>query len=144
MDSDTPFNYETDRPVGVAFDTDKVRVTLADGRKLTTPLKSHPWLESAMPAQREKFELNPFDVWWPDLDDGLDIEWLLQRQKVGTTSLTFPNLIEIDKRAPSPSTSISRDITFAVIQIEGSRLKVRVNSTANTSSDDIPVRTVSG
>jgi hypothetical protein len=42
------------------------------------PLAWHPWLAAAAPEQRANVELNPFDVWWTDLDEGLDIEGMLR------------------------------------------------------------------
>ena len=88
------YNYVTDRPVAVEFDGDKVWVSLADGRVLGTPLNRHPWLASATPEQRGNFELDPFAVYWPDLDDGLDIEWMRRESetghvKIGTMSIKF-------------------------------------------------------
>lgn len=55
-----------------------VWVTLADGRVIGNPLAWHPWLAAATSEQRANVELNPFDVWWTDLDEGLDIEGMLR------------------------------------------------------------------
>ncbi len=91
MSADFAYDHETDRPVAVEFSDDMVWVTLADGRKLGTPLTRHPWLKSATEEQRSNIELNPFDVWWPDLEDGLDIEWLRREQEARNAPLAGAN-----------------------------------------------------
>jgi len=72
------FNETTDHPTAVTFHKDQVQVTLADGRVLSTPLARHPWLAAATPEQRNHYELGYVSIWWPDLDEGLDIEWMLR------------------------------------------------------------------
>lgn len=72
------YTYETDRPVAVAFDGGDVCVTLADGRRISNPLDWFPWLERASVAHRANVELGAFGVYWPDLDEGLDIEGMLR------------------------------------------------------------------
>ena len=64
-------------PVAVEIHDQKVWVTLADGRSIGTPLAWYPWLEDAAPEAQEKFTLRTFSVDWDDLDEGIDIEWLL-------------------------------------------------------------------
>jgi hypothetical protein len=78
MPPDFEYKYETDRPVAVTFDNNSVSVTLADGRRISNPLAWFPWLERATPAQRNNFELDAFSVYWPDLDEGLDVEGMLR------------------------------------------------------------------
>jgi len=78
MPADFKYTYETDRPVAVAFDSGNVIVTLADGRRISNPLEWFPWLERASTEQRNNFELDAFSVYWPDLDEGLDIEGMLR------------------------------------------------------------------
>lgn len=72
------FDQSTDRPVAVDLHGGKVCVTLADGQVISTPLAGHSWLMNATPEQRANFELDYVSVWWPDLDEGLDIEWMLR------------------------------------------------------------------
>lgn len=78
MPADFEYNYETDRPVAVSIHDGKVWVTLADGRDISNPLAWHPWLEHATPEQRTQVELDAFSVYWPALDEGLDIEGMLR------------------------------------------------------------------
>jgi hypothetical protein len=69
----------TDRnhPVALNFRDGMVWVTLKDQRVIGAPLDWFPWLAQAAPDQQMNFELHAFSVYWPDLDDGLDIEALL-------------------------------------------------------------------
>jgi len=72
------YTYETDHPVAVAFEGAEVVVRLADGRRIGNPLVWFPWLEHASAAQRANFQLGAFSVFWPDLDEGLDVEGMLR------------------------------------------------------------------
>lgn len=60
------------------FDSGSVTVTLADGRRISNPLAWFPWLERANAAQRANVDLDAFSVYWPDLDEGLDVEGMLR------------------------------------------------------------------
>jgi hypothetical protein len=72
------FDQSTDHPVAIDLCGGTVDVTLADGRGITAPLVRHPWLMNGTPDQRANFEMGYVSVWWPDLDEGLDIEWMLR------------------------------------------------------------------
>ncbi|NOX62389.1 MAG: DUF2442 domain-containing protein [Chloroflexi bacterium] len=66
----------------VRFEDDVLFITLSDGRELSVPLDRIEWLQwlrEATPAQRANWEIEPggFAVYWPDLDDGVEIEHLL-------------------------------------------------------------------
>src|SRR5258708_6621187 len=77
-----PPDFEYDRkrvqPKAVRFDADNVYVVLSDGRVIGNPLSWHPWLVAATAEQRENVELRAFSVDWPDLDEGLDIQGMMQ------------------------------------------------------------------
>jgi hypothetical protein len=66
------------RPVSVAFTADELVVTLADGRKITTPLAWYPRLRDASPPERARFELMAMGIHWPDLDEDLGIAGMLR------------------------------------------------------------------
>jgi hypothetical protein len=66
------------RPVAVAFTADDLIVTLADGRRITTPLAWYPRLRDADTAARLRFELMPMGIHWPDLDEDLGIAGMLR------------------------------------------------------------------
>jgi Protein of unknown function (DUF2442) len=69
------------RPVSVAFTTDELVVSLADGRKIATPLAWYPRLRNVDDASREHFELMPLGVHCPELDEDLSIAGMLQGRK---------------------------------------------------------------
>lgn len=66
------------RPIAVAFTEDELVVTLADGRKIATPLAWYPRLRDASPAARAHFELMAMGVHWPELDEDLGIAGMLR------------------------------------------------------------------
>jgi hypothetical protein len=66
------------RPVSVAFTADELVVTLADGRKIATPLAWYPRLRDSSPAVRGHFELLPMGSHWPELDEDLGIAGMLR------------------------------------------------------------------
>jgi hypothetical protein len=66
------------RPVSVAFTADELVVTLADGRKIATPLAWYPRLRDASPSERARFELMAMGIHWPALDEDLGIAGMLR------------------------------------------------------------------
>jgi hypothetical protein len=70
--------YAKIRPVAVTTDPEYLWVTLKDGRIIGTPLAWYPWLLQASESQRAQFELLPDGVYWSELDEGLEVEGMLQ------------------------------------------------------------------
>jgi Protein of unknown function (DUF2442) len=66
------------RPLSVAFAGDELVVTLADGRRIATPLAWYPRLRDASAAARGRFELMPMGIHWPDIDEDLGVAGMLQ------------------------------------------------------------------
>jgi hypothetical protein len=66
------------RPISVAFTADELVVTLADGRKIATPLARYPRLRDADAVARAQFELMPMGIHWPELDEDLGIARMLR------------------------------------------------------------------
>jgi hypothetical protein len=66
------------RPIAVALTADELVVTLADGRRIATPLKWYPRLRDASAAARAHFELMPMGIHWPEFDEDLGIAGMLQ------------------------------------------------------------------
>jgi hypothetical protein len=68
--------------VAVKFVRDKVVVKLEDQREIGVPLARFPFLEKATPEQRGRWSLEPrgFAIYWPDLDDGIEVAHLLSGQ----------------------------------------------------------------
>lgn len=74
------------RPTAVRFTATHVYVMLNDGREVGLPLGDRylRWLRAATPEQRHRWTITPAgDVYWPELDDGLEVEHLLRPQPLG-------------------------------------------------------------
>ena len=70
------------RAKGVRFTGSTLRVALADGREISLRLNDVPWLKwlaKATPKQRAKWTIEPggFAIYWPGLDDGIEVCHLL-------------------------------------------------------------------
>lgn len=68
-------------PVQATCTDTELIVTLANGQKIVTPLWWYPRLLQAAPQQRARYELSPFGVHWPDIDEDLSIEAMLMGSK---------------------------------------------------------------
>jgi hypothetical protein len=68
------------RARAVEFTRSDLVVTLADGRKIVTPLVWYPRLKRASPKQRANYEIMPMGIHWPDLDEDLSIAGMLKGQ----------------------------------------------------------------
>ncbi len=64
--------------VSVAFTPTDLVVTLADGRKIVTPLAWYPRLERASATDRADYEIMPMGIHWPRLDEDLAIAGMLK------------------------------------------------------------------
>lgn len=65
----------------VEFTCGELVVTLADGRKITTPLDWHPRLKAATAKERANFEIMPMCIHWPDLDEDLSVAGMLKGRR---------------------------------------------------------------
>jgi len=65
---------------GLSFTDSMLYVALADGREISVPLSRFPWLAEATPAQRDRWHIEPhgFAVYWDDLDDGIEVDHLME------------------------------------------------------------------
>jgi hypothetical protein len=66
------------RASSVDFTATELVVTLADGRKIVTPLAWYPRLQQGSPAQRAHYEIMPMGIHWPDIDEDLSIAGMLK------------------------------------------------------------------
>ena len=69
------------RARAVEFTASELVVTLADGRKIATPLDWYPRLKRASAAQRDKYEIMPMGIHWPDIDEDLSIAGMLKGRR---------------------------------------------------------------
>lgn len=66
------------RARAVDFTASELVVTLADGRKIATPLEWYPRLQKASGAERMNFEIMPMGIHWPAIDEDLSIAGMLK------------------------------------------------------------------
>jgi hypothetical protein len=71
-------NKSNDQVVEVSFRAEMVYLRLADGRIIGNPLEWHSWLSTATPEQRGNVEMYELSVYFPDLDEGLDVEEMMK------------------------------------------------------------------
>jgi hypothetical protein len=69
------------RATAVHFTAADLVVTLADGRKIATPLDWYPRLKHASATQRANYEIMPMGIHWPDLDEDLGVAGMLQGRR---------------------------------------------------------------
>jgi len=65
----------------VEFTATELVVTLADGRKIATPLDWYPRLKGASAKERSNFEIMSMGIHWPDLDEDLGIAGMLKGRR---------------------------------------------------------------
>lgn len=75
------------RAESIRFTGRVIRVRLDDGREVSLPLDEVPWLKwlaKATPKQRANWSVEPggFAIYWPDLDDGIEVCHLLDSMPV--------------------------------------------------------------
>ena len=80
MNSSNPYP-DNERPVEAWCDPTQLHVRLTDGRELVTPLWWYPRLLKATPAQRNNVRLMLDGVHWPDVDEDLSVDGMLQGRK---------------------------------------------------------------
>lgn len=61
----------------VSFTKKHARISLADGRVISLPLKFYPRLKNATDEQRMNYELFGLNIYWDDLDEGIDLTAML-------------------------------------------------------------------
>jgi hypothetical protein len=66
------------RARSVEFTATELVVTLADGRRIATPLAWYPRLQKASAAARARYEIMPMGIHWPDIDEDLSIAGMLK------------------------------------------------------------------
>jgi hypothetical protein len=69
------------KPRAVEFTASELVVTLADGRRIATPLSWYPRLQRASVAERADYEIMPMGIHWPAIDEDLSIAGMLKGQR---------------------------------------------------------------
>jgi len=65
----------------VEFSPAELIVTLADGRKIATPLDWYPRLKQATAEERADYEIMPMGIHWRALDEDLSIAGMLKGRR---------------------------------------------------------------
>ena len=73
-------------PVGVRVTSDTLQVELSDGRTISAPVAWFPRLSHGTAKERANFELGPWGIHWPDLNEDISVEGLLRGQKSGESA----------------------------------------------------------
>ena len=69
-----PVIHDTrNEPQRVRFTDTHAMIDLADGRIIGVPLHFFPLLEAASDDERLNYQLGGLEVYWEDIDDGIDI-----------------------------------------------------------------------
>ena len=69
-----PVIHDTrNEPQRVRFTETHAMIDLADGRIIGVPLHFFPLLEAASDEERLNYHLGGLEVYWEDIDDGIDI-----------------------------------------------------------------------
>lgn len=58
----------------VWFEKDQIYILTSAGEKRSHPLEWFPKLQNADTKERNQFELSPFGIHWPSLDEDLSFE----------------------------------------------------------------------
>lgn len=73
-----PVIHDTrNEPRDVTFTDTHVMIELADSRIIGVPLRFFPLLEAAGDEERHNFQLGGLEVYWEDIDDGIDLPAML-------------------------------------------------------------------
>ena len=73
-----PVLHDTrNEPQTVSFTNRHVMIELTDGRIIGVPLHFFPLLEAATVDERQNYRLGACDVYWEDIDDGIDLKAML-------------------------------------------------------------------
>ncbi len=73
-----PVIHDTrNEPQRVNFTDTHAMVELADGRIIGVPLRFFPLLEAASDEERANYQLGACDIYWEDIDDGIDLAAML-------------------------------------------------------------------
>lgn len=83
-------SIEAVRVADIHFETDNLILRLNDGRAILLDMRLYPWLQwllEATPEQRSRWEIVPSGggVWWTELDEGIELQPLLDMQALRTT-----------------------------------------------------------
>ena len=79
---------------------DTLTAELSDGRTISVPLAWYPRLVDATPGERDNVQLigSGAGIHWPDLDEDVSVENLLNGQPSGESAASFQRWLEARRR----------------------------------------------
>jgi hypothetical protein len=97
-------------PVAARVTRDSVIVDLQDGRTIITPIEWYPRLVHGTPAERNNIEFAALGLYWPDLDEDLSVEGMLEGRKSSEPTKSLGRWLEYRARGekePIPELPLS-------------------------------------
>jgi hypothetical protein len=88
----------TCEPVAVRVTDTTLSVDLVDGRTISAPIQWFPRLFHASAAERAHFELSYLGVHWPDLNEDISVEGLLNGEKSGESPRSIQHWLDLRAR----------------------------------------------
>ncbi len=85
-------------PVGARLTDNTLTVELSDARTISAPLVWFPRLFHGTPAERDIFELNVEGIHWPELNEDISVEGLLNGEKSGETAASIQRWLDYRAR----------------------------------------------
>jgi len=82
----------------VVVSDDELKVELEDGRTVSAPIVWYPRLCHGTQAERANFEIGPYGIHWPDLDEDISIRGLLLGNKSGESASSLKRWLEYRAR----------------------------------------------
>lgn len=82
--------------VGVDITDDMLAVDLSDGRRIAAPVKWYPRLAKGSAIERANWRLigRGTGIHWPDLDEDISVEGLLQGRRSGESKQSIQHWLE--------------------------------------------------
>jgi hypothetical protein len=91
--------YKLDiRATAVRVTDDVLIVDLEDGRTISVPIVWYPRLRHGTAAERNNFEIGPYGIHWPDLNEDISIRGLLLGNKSGESPRSLQRWLELRAR----------------------------------------------
>jgi hypothetical protein len=85
-------------PASVTVTRDTLTVDLADGRTISVPLGWFPRLLHGTPAEWANYELTATGIHWPDLNEDIPVEGLLNGEKSGESQRSIRRWLDLRAR----------------------------------------------
>jgi hypothetical protein len=76
----------------------ELTVEFDDGRTLSVPVAWYPRLQFGTATERQNFEIGPYGIHWPDLDEDISYRGLLLGRKSGESSASLKFWLDARKK----------------------------------------------